>query len=111
MADRSEQSPENVLSQMVGGYRISQAIFVAAELGIADLLKDESRSSDELAAAAGVNPQALHRVLVVLASVGVLREVGPTRFALTPMGALLQEGKALRHSAIMGAELFYRAYG
>lgn len=111
MADRSEQSPENVLSQMIGGYRISQAIFVAAKLGIADSLKDESRSSDELAAAAGVNPQALHRVLVVLVSVGILREVEPRRFALTPMGTLLQEGKALRHSAIMGAELFYRAYG
>lgn len=110
-SDPAERSLENVLSQMIGGYRISQAIFVAVRLGIADSLKDESKSSEELAASAGVNPQALYRLLVVLANAGVLREVEPARFALTPMGTLLQEGRPLRYSAVMGAELFYRAYG
>jgi hypothetical protein len=41
------------------GYQTSQAIFVAVKLGIADLLKDAPKSSDDLAASAGVNAQAL----------------------------------------------------
>ena len=32
--------PQIKIMQMINGYRISQAIFVAAKLGIADLLKD-----------------------------------------------------------------------
>jgi len=106
-----EPSIETALSQMIAGYRISQAIFVAVKLGIVDELTEGSRSGDELAASAGLNPAALHRLLVVLANAGVLREAEPARFALTPMGALLQEGRPLRHSAVLGAELFWRAYG
>jgi hypothetical protein len=105
-----EKSLEDVLSEMIWGYRNSQAIFVAVGLGITDLLKDEARSSEELAAKAGVDPQALYRLLVVLASAGVVREAGPTRFALTPMGALLQKQKTLRDSAILAAS-FWPAYG
>ena len=105
-----EESPESALSQMLWGYRGSQAIFVAIKLGIIDSLKDEAKSSDELAAIAGAHPQALQRLLVVLASAGVLREAGPTRFALTPMGALLHRGEGLRASAIL-AEAFWPAYG
>jgi len=32
-----EKSPENALSQMIWGYRLSRAIFVAVKLGIPDL--------------------------------------------------------------------------
>ena len=106
-----EQPIETVLAQMIAGYRISQAIFVAVKLGIVDALTDGSRSGEELAVSAGLDAPALHRLLVVLANAGLLREVEPTRFALTPMGALLQEGRSLRHSAVLGAELFWRAYG
>ena len=60
---------------------------------------------------AGVNAQALYRLLRVLASAGVLHEVEPRHFALTPMGVLLQKGNALRASAIMRAELYWPAYG
>jgi hypothetical protein len=90
---------------MINAYQTSQAIFVAVRLGIADLLKDAAQSSEELAASAGVNAQALYRLLRVLASTGVLHEVEPRHFALTPMGALLQTGNALRATAIMQAEL------
>ena len=103
------ESPESVLSQMLWGYRASQALFVAVRLGITDLLKDEARTSEDLAARAGVDAQALYRLLVVLASLGILREVGPARFELTTMGALLQKGSTLRDSAIL-AESYWPAY-
>ncbi len=102
-------SPESVLSQMLWGYRASQALFVAVRLGIPDLLQDGAKTSEDLAARAGVDAQALYRLLVVLASVGVLREVGPARFEITPMGALLQKESTLRDSAIL-AESFWPAY-
>ena len=60
---------------MLLGYRISQAIYVAAKLGIADLLKDGPKRSDELATAVEANPGTLHRLLRVLASVEIVAQV------------------------------------
>lgn len=102
------------LFQMIIGYRISQALHVAAKLGIADLLKDGPKSSEELATAAGVNPAALYRVLRALASVGVFAEVEHSRFTLTPLAAPLQTGVpgSLRAVAItFGEEWTWRPWG
>ena len=41
------------LLRLINGYWLSQAISVAASLGIADLLKHGARSSEELANATG----------------------------------------------------------
>lgn len=79
-----------VLRELVNGYQVSQAIHVAATLGIADLLRDGPRSSDELAAEAGAHPAALYRLLRALATVGVFREDDGRRFALTPIGDCLR---------------------
>jgi hypothetical protein len=99
---------------MLIGYRISQAIYVAAKLGIADLLKDGPKSSGELATSVGANPDAFHRLLRVLASVGVFAQVDQRRFTLTPMGALLQTGVSgsLWAAAItFGEERNWRPWG
>jgi Dimerisation domain len=74
------------LVRMITEYRVTQAIHVAATLGIADLLADGPRTSDELADSAGADPDALYRLLRALASVGVFREEDGRRFALTPVG-------------------------
>jgi len=75
---------------LLGGYRVSQALYVAATLGLADLLKDGPRGSDELARATGTHAPALYRVLRFLAGVGLFDEVAPRRFALTRLGAGLR---------------------
>src|SRR4051794_7302718 len=49
----SQASPSVQLQQLISGHWIAQAIAVAAELGIADLLAEGPRSSDDLAQAAG----------------------------------------------------------
>ena len=69
---------------------MSQAIYVVATLGIADLLKDGPRGNDELARATETHAATLYRVLRFLAGVGLFREVGPRRFALTTLGAGLR---------------------
>ena len=63
----SQASPSVQLQQLISGHWIAQAIGVAAELGIADLLADGPRSSDDLAKAAGCQ---LWCALPAAASVG-----------------------------------------
>jgi hypothetical protein len=85
----SVESRERLLA-LVRGYRISQAIYVTTRLGIPDLLADGPRELDELARATGSHPPSLRRVLLLLASAGVLDRVGAGRFALTPVGFALR---------------------
>ena len=82
--------PSTALRRLVDGFQISQALHVAAVLGIADLLADGPRSSAHLAQAVGAYQQSLYRVLRALASVGVLRESDDQAFALTPVGECLR---------------------
>jgi Dimerisation domain len=49
--------------RMTNGYQVSQAIHVAATLGIADLLEDGPKSADELAEATGTHALTLYRLL------------------------------------------------
>lgn len=82
--------PPAALLQMITSSWVSQAIYVAAKFGIADLLKDGPKSSDELAKATGTHARSLYRVLRALASVGVFAEVEDACFELTPFAAYLQ---------------------
>jgi O-methyltransferase domain/Dimerisation domain len=104
--------PPATLLHMMTGYWVSQAIYVAAKLGIADLLIEGPASSTDLAAATDTDARSLHRVLRALASVGVFTEATPDHFALTPTAALLRTGTpdSMRALAIMYAEEQYRAW-
>lgn len=86
----AEQNPHAELMRLVNGYQVSQAIHVAAALGIADLLGDAPLGSDDLAAEAGVHPGSLYRLLRGLAAAGVFREEADRRFSLAPMGRCLR---------------------
>jgi hypothetical protein len=57
------------LRRLVNAFQISQALHVAAVLGIADLMADGAQASDELAEATGTHPGTLYRLLRALASV------------------------------------------
>jgi hypothetical protein len=78
------------IRRMLEGYQASQAIHVAATLGIADLLAEASLTSDDLAAATGTHPPTLYRLLRALASVEVLHELDGRRFELAPLGQSLR---------------------
>ena len=101
------------LIRLVNGYYISQAIHVAASLGIADLLADGTRTSDDLANEAGADPDTLYRLLRALASVGVLHEGDGRLFSLTPVGALLRSdvpGSLHGWAAYAGRPYFWAAW-
>jgi len=81
-----DENPRQTLLRLVSGYQLSQALHVAARLEIADRLAGGPQSSDELAAAMDVDPDALYRLLRSLAAVGVLHELDDRRFELTELG-------------------------
>ncbi|MEU5957807.1 methyltransferase [Streptomyces sp. NPDC047525] len=78
------------LIERIGGYMTAHAIGLAAELGLADLIKDGVRSSEELAAGTGTHEPSLRRLLRTLAAVGITEEPEPGRFGLTEVGAQLR---------------------
>ena len=87
-----EEAPAATLMRLLAGAQVSQAIHVAATLGVADRLSGGPRASDDLAAAIDAHAGSLYRLLRALASVGVLHEDEQRRFALTPVGELLRTG-------------------
>ncbi len=108
-----EVPPQVAILQMATGYWVSQSIYVAAKLGIADLLKEGSKSCDELAKSTGVNPRSVYRLMRALASVGVFAEKESGYFTLTPLAACIQSDVpgSMRAFAIRFGEEHYRAWG
>lgn len=111
--NNKELPPSAVLMQLITGYWVSSAIYVAAKLGLADHIGDNSINADELALRVGVHPGALYRLLRALSSVGVFTEVGPGRFALTPIGNCLKSDipGSLRALSIYGREMTWETWG
>jgi predicted O-methyltransferase YrrM len=102
------------LSQLLRGSLVTQLIAVAATLGIADLLQAGERSSADLAAHVGADPEALYRVLRALASLGIFAETEPGSFTLTPLAEPLQSDVpgSLRGSAMVyGQRWFWQPCG
>lgn len=109
----SEIPPQMILFQMMSGYWVSQIIYVASKLGLADLLKDGPKQTDELAKATDTHAQTLYRLLRALSSLGLLTEDENGRFALTPLGAPLQDGPgSVRAMALhLGEDASWQAWG
>jgi O-methyltransferase domain/Dimerisation domain len=106
--------PSLALRRLVNGYQVSQAIHVAATLGIADLLISGPKSSDELAAESGANPDALYRLLRALAAVGVFHEDDDRRFSLTDLGEYLRSDApepVAGWAAFIGQPSYWQVWG
>ena len=83
-------TPSQHVLRMGFGFVQSQCLRVVAELGIADLLAEGERTADELSVATRTNTDALYRVMRLLASEGVFREVSQRRFSQTELSATLR---------------------
>jgi hypothetical protein len=123
--------PAETVRQMIDGYRVSQIVCVAAELGIPDLLKDGPRNVGSLAAAAGADPECFARLMRALGGLGILTQVEPGAFALNPLSRCLLSGEAqslralaracldqwyapwgkLKHAVLTGETAFEHLYG
>jgi ubiquinone/menaquinone biosynthesis C-methylase UbiE len=107
-------APEAALTQMITGSLGSQSVYVAAKLGIADLLSDGPMNVGELAVAAEVDAASLYRVMRALASFGVFAEHDGQVFELTPSADLLRSDTpgSLRDLAIFfGEDWHWQVWG
>ena len=113
MPSAPAESDRQQLMQAAHGFRISQALYVVAKLGIADLLEDGPKTSDELAKRADAHPRALFRVLRVLASLGYFTQDASNRFGLTPKTRplLTDDPDSVRPMIVFLGEGQYRATG
>jgi C-methyltransferase len=81
-------APAAMMEMIVAGW-LSQAITVAAELGVADALTAGPMTIDELAAAVGANSDALGRLLRALIGRGVFHHRDDGRYELNSLARTL----------------------
>jgi hypothetical protein len=96
------------------GLVVHQALYAAAKLAVADLLRDGARTATELARELQVNESALYRVLRALASQGIFEETSSGTFANNTLSDQLRTGVlgSVRSALIFwGTETYYRPFG
>jgi hypothetical protein len=90
--EASAMTASEQLHALLNGFRVSQALHVAAVLGLSDLLADGALDVDTLARATDADPGSLRRLLRALAAVGVYVETDEGSYANTELSAVLQTG-------------------
>jgi hypothetical protein len=107
-----QSTAQHRLANMIGGYFLSQAIHVAARLGIADRLRDGPQRAGQLARAVGAHARSLHRLLRTLTGFGIFAQDDSGRFRLTELGELIRSDVpgSLRATALTVGEAHYPAF-
>lgn len=111
-APAREIPPPIQMLQIVSGFWVARCVYVLAKLGIADLIKDAPKTTDELATATGTHGPSLFRVLRALASVGVITQ-DSNSFGGTPLSQTLCSGPGSMRAFAMTelGEEHYPAWG
>jgi C-methyltransferase len=111
---REEARSRRTVLELIATNRITQAIYVAAELGIADLLKDGPCSAEEIAKVTGTSEDGVYRLLRALASLGLFATLPERRFEPTPTGQSLRSdvpGSLRAWARFNGHEITWRPWG
>jgi hypothetical protein len=102
--------PQSQVARLMDGYMTTQLLYIAAKLGIADVLAGGPRTAAEIAEAVGADSAPLGRALRGLVVEDVLSEEGG-HFALTPLGECLRDGVpgSLRGPIMVRGDVYYGA--
>ncbi len=94
--------PPVALLEMVSGIWISQAIGVAAKLGVADYIHGAGTVVDEIARKVNAKSEGIYRLLRALSVVGIVNELPGKVFQLTSIGECLKTDhpQSMRYLAI-----------
>ena len=106
-------SPVQQLLAMIYSAAQAQVLRVAAELGIADLMKERPQSATELAEATGTQEGTMSRLVRTLTGLGLVMVTESGRYTCSPLGELLQTDhpSSLRHYALLiNMERFFHAW-
>ncbi|WP_428965041.1 methyltransferase [Micromonospora fluostatini] len=102
------------LLNLVQGAMVSQALYAAATLGIADELADGPLAPEEIGKRVDADPESTYRLLRVLAAYGVFAEREDKTFELTPMADALRTDAPLsmrRIARLMGHPTHWEDWG
>ena len=106
-------SPPLRLFDLIQSHRVTAVIYVAAKLGLAELLRNGPQSLIQLAEKTGADRPSLERLLRALLTIGLCAHSDETGYSLTETGAAL-DGTA-DHSfkawAIFEGEMLAKAWG
>ncbi len=75
--------------QLLSSLWVTRAVGTFARLGLADVMEDGIEEHAAIAAARGLVPDRVYRLLRALSTVGIVSETAHGHFALTPLGRLL----------------------
>src|SRR4029078_2641400 len=75
--------------QLLSSLWVTRAVGTFARLGLADVMEDGVEDYAAIAAARGLVPDRVYRLLRALSTLGIVSETARGRFALTPLGRLL----------------------
>jgi hypothetical protein len=85
-----QPAPYMRLAELLMGSRITMGLRVVVNRGIPDLLGDDPKSAEELAAQAGIPAPSLRRLMRAMAYVGVFQEGSDGRFSNTEVSSYLR---------------------
>src|SRR5258705_7820534 len=114
MASQQGSNPSALeLLDLTGSHRITAAIYVAARLGIAELLAEGEKTPAELAKRTGAHERSLQRLLDALVTIGVCKKTGMEDFELTAIGEHLagDAKQSLKPWAFYEGEMLWRSWG
>jgi len=111
-AAAASPAPGQVLLQAMTGYVVTQALYAAAALGIADHLITGAMNVDELARLTGSHPLSLARLMRALCSAGLFERID-NGFVATALGRCLVRDApdSVRASVLVAGAEQYRAWG
>ena len=90
MSDAGDLDPHLQMRNLLMGFVVSRALQVAAELGLADALKNGPKDRDALAREVGADADTMDRLMRTLASFDVFDRLPDGRFANTPRSDFLR---------------------
>src|SRR5438105_1818592 len=88
-AAMQEVPPSARIMDLTMGNFVSQAVYVAAKLGVADVGAGGPKHTADIAAKTGADERSVYRLLRALASVGVFTEIADRTFANTAVSETL----------------------
>jgi hypothetical protein len=87
--ERKLQPPGPSVLDLISGAWVAQGVYAVTKLGIVDALRDGPKSADAVAESIDADPDAVYRLMRMVASRGVFTSQADRRFALAPMGRAL----------------------
>ena len=100
------------LFDLIQSHRVTAVIYVAAKLGLAELLRDGPQTPGALAKATGADERSLGRLLTALSTIGLCSRTGEGGYALTEVGACLdsEAERSFKGWTILEAEMLSKSW-